>query len=209
MVNEETKFKLKEIRSSYRLMMNGPGSQSMREKGLDYKINWGVPLISLKQMAVQYGKDYDLAVELWKDDIRESKILATLIMPVDKMLPEITDIWMDSIHNQEIVEMLAFNLLQYVDYAPVIAYQWMSYNSPLYQIAAYDILSRLFMQGKEPNERGINEFLDQVAVALQGDHIGVKHAASNCVQRFADMGIVYRRMAKNALKEIMEIYDSF
>lgn len=205
MINEKIKSELKEIRSSYRLKMNGPGSQSMREKGLDYKLNWGVPLVDLKLMAKQYGKDYDLAIELWKDDIRESKILATLVMPAEKMLPEITEIWMDSIHNQELVEMLAFNLLQYVSYAPVIAYQWMSCDKPLYQIAAYDILSRLFMQGREPNERGINEFLDQVAVSLQEDHIGVRHAAANSVWRFADMGVVYSRMAKNALKGILEV----
>ncbi len=68
-------------------------------------------------------KTIDLAIELWKEDIRECKILATLIMPADKMLPEITDLWMEQVQSQEMAEMLAFNLLQHVDYAPVIAYQ--------------------------------------------------------------------------------------
>ena len=40
------------------------------------------------------------------------------------MLPEITDLWMEQVQSQEMAEMLAFNLLQHVDYAPVIAYQW-------------------------------------------------------------------------------------
>lgn len=46
--------------------MNGPSSQSMREKGLDYKINWGVPFMELKKMAKDYGKDFNLAIELWE-----------------------------------------------------------------------------------------------------------------------------------------------
>ena len=39
-------------------MMNGVASQSMRDKGLGYKINWGIALPALKEMAAEYGKDY-------------------------------------------------------------------------------------------------------------------------------------------------------
>lgn len=113
-MNEETHQKLMTIKRSFRLLMNGPGSQSMRDKGLGYKLNWGVPFYELKKMAEEYGKDYDLAIELWKEDIRECKILATLVMPADKMLPEITDLWMEQVQSQEMAEMLAFNLLQHV-----------------------------------------------------------------------------------------------
>ncbi len=204
-MNEQTHQKLMEIKRSFRLLMNGPGSQSMRDKGLGYKINWGVPFTELKKMAEEYGKDYDLAIELWKEDIRECKILATLIMPADKMLAEITDLWMEQINNQEMIEMLVFNLLQNVEYAPVIAYQWIASDKPLYEMAGFHLLSRLFAKGQEPNERGINEFLDQAATVLQGDNMGVKHAAINSVMRFCDFGEDFEKIARGALKGIVEI----
>lgn len=204
-MNEQTHQKLMEIKRSFRLLMNGPGSQSMREKGLGYKINWGVPFTELKKMAEEYGKDYDLAIELWKEDIRECKILATLIMPADTMLAEITDLWMEQVNNQEMVEMLVFNLLQNVEYAPVIAYQWIASDKPLYEMAGFHLLSRLFAKGQEPNERGINEFLDQAAAVLQGDNMGVKHAAINSVMRFCDFGEDFEKIARGALKGIVEI----
>lgn len=204
-MNEQTHQKLMEIKRSFRLLMNGPGSQSMREKGLGYKINWGVPFTELKKMAEEYGKDYDLAIELWKEDIRECKILATLIMPADKILAEINDLWMEQVNNQEMVEMLVFNLLQNVEYAPVIAYQWIASDKPLYEMAGFHLLSRLFAKGQEPNERGINEFLDQAATVLQGDNMGVKHAAINSVMRFCDFGEDFEKIARGALKGIVEI----
>lgn len=204
-MNEETHQKLMQIKRSFRLLMNGPTSQSMSQKGIGYKINWGVPFIELKKMASEYGKDYSLAIELWKEDIRECKILATLIMPAEEMLPEITDIWMEQVKTQEMAEMLAFNLLQYVSYAPVIAYQWMASDKPLYQIAGFQLLARLFANGQEANERGINEFLDQASTALQGDNMGVKHAAANCVLRFADLGEEYEKVARMALRGIIEL----
>lgn len=204
-MNEETHQKLMKIKRSFRLLMSGPTSQSMTQKGLGYKINWGVPFIELKKMALEYGKDYELAIELWKEDIRECKILATLIMPAEKMLPEITDIWMEQVKSQEMAEMLAFNLLQYVDYAPAIAYEWIATDKRLYEIAGFQLLARLFANGQEANERGINEFLDQATVALQGDNMGIKHAAANCVLRFADLGEEYEKIARAALKGIFEL----
>ena len=71
--------RLREIKQSFRLMMNGVASQSMREKGLDYKLNWGAPFTSLKEKAEEIGKDYDLSIALWKEDIRECYVMVMII----------------------------------------------------------------------------------------------------------------------------------
>lgn len=200
MTNEEIESKIKELKRGFRLVMNGPASQSMREKGLDYRLNWGVPFIQLKQMAADLPHDYDFAIALWKEDIRECKILATLLMPHDKMPEEVAEIWMEQTHSQEMAEMQAFNLYQYVSYAPKLAYRWMALDDTVKEICAYDILGRLFMKGQEPNERGINEFIDQAVTALKSPSAGLRHAAMNALTRFADLGLVFERLAKAALK---------
>lgn len=194
-----------EIKRSFRLLMNGVASRSMRDKGMDYKLNWGVSLPHLQEMAQEYGKDYDLAIALWKEDIRECKILATLIMPVSEMSRELVDVWMERLHSQEMAELLSFHLLQYVDFAPALAYEWMASDKDLYQITAYHLLSRLFLRGQEPDERGINELLDQAAVALQSDNLGVRHAATNCILRFASLNDSYADIARKALKGLIEL----
>ena len=201
-MDETVKEKVKEIKQSFRLVMNGPASQSMREKGLKYKLNWGVPVPTLKAMAKDYGKNYDLAIELFKEDIRECKILATMIMPPERMLPEIIDVWMEQTTQNEIAEQLAFNLLQYLDYAPMLAFEWIATDKPIYKLTGYHLLSRLFMKGKEPDERGINEFLDQVEADLQGYDNSLKHAAYNCLLRFCDLGDDYEKIAAKALKQL-------
>ncbi len=198
-MKKDVSIKILEIKKSFHLRMNGVASQSMREKGLDYKINWGIGLPQLKEMAKQYGKDYDLAIALWKEDVRECKILATLIMPADKMLPGVVDIWMEQTHTQELAELSAFNLYQYLTYAPVIAFKWIASNNDIPQLCGYQLLARLFIKGQEPNERGINEFLDQVSVVLENGNTNVCHAALTCVEHFCNLGDVYAILAKKAL----------
>ena len=198
----DVKEQIKEIKQSFRLMMDGMVAKSMRDKGLDYKLNWGATLPRLRGMADEIGMNYDLAIALWKENIRECKILATMIMPPDRMLPEVADIWMEQTQNQEIAEQAAFNLYQYLPYAPEKAYTWMASEKELYQLCGFHIISRLFMNKQEPNERGINEFIDQALVALQSESIPVKKAAMSAIQRFAELGLVYERIAKSAIKQI-------
>ena len=192
---------IKEIKRSFRQMMDGAVAQSMRDKGVDYHLNWGATLSRLRAKADEIGSNYDLAVALWKENVRECKILATMIMPPKEVLPEVIDIWMEQTPTQEIAEQAAFNLYQYLPFAPEKAYTWIAYDKPLFQLCGFHILTRLFMNGQEPNERGINEFIDQALAALQGDSLPVRKAAMSSLQRFAELGLVYERIAKSALKQ--------
>jgi len=201
---------IKEIKQSFRLMMDGMVAASMRNKGANYKLNWGATLPRLRDKAEELKQmfnvsclmfnQYDLAIALWKENVRECKILATMLMPADQMLPEVVDIWMEQTDSQEIAEQASFNLYQYLPYAADKAYTWMASDKELYQLCGFHILSRLFMNKQEPNERGINEFIDQALAALEGDSLIVKKAAMNAMIRFAEIGLVYERLAKSALK---------
>lgn len=201
-MNEQIQERVKDIKQSFRLLMDGKTAQSMRDKGVEYKLNWGASIPMLKEKAEEIGKDYHLAIELWKADVRECKILATMIMPANEILPEVVDLWMEQTVSQEIAEQASFNLYQYLPYAPAKAYQWMASEKELYQLCGFHVLTRLFMNKQEPNERGINEFIDQALAALQGSSMMVRKAAMQCMIRFSELGLVYERMAKSALKSL-------
>ena len=222
---------VKEIKQSFRLMMDGAVAQSMRDKGLNYHLNWGATLPRLQAKAQEIkamfndsersefnvSDDsersefnvlslmfnlYDLSIALYKENVRECKILATMLMPPDEILPEVVDIWQEQIPSQEIAEQLAFNLYQHLPFAAEKAYQWIASDKEYDQLCGFHVLSRLFMNGQEPNERGINEFLDEALCALQGPFPSVRKAALQSLQRFAELGILYERLAKSATKSI-------
>ncbi len=196
----ETQETLKQIKSRFRLMMNGVVSQSMRDKGLGYKINWGIAFPELKRLAGEYGKDYDLAVALWKEDIRECKILATLLMPAEELQTDMAELWVSEIPNQEMAEMTAFNLFQYIDDAKDLALKWLSSDKDTILICGYNVLSRLFMKGEELSFREINEFIDQSQAVLGSDNMSVRHAALNSLSRFSEISDEHKKIVDTALK---------
>jgi len=213
---------VKEIKQSFRLMMDGAVAQSMRDKGLNYHLNWGATLPRLQAKAEEirfmvndsrfmvndsslptlHSSLYDLSIALYKENVRECKILASMLMPPDEVLPEVIDIWQEQIPTQEIAEQLAFNLYQHLPFAADKAYQWIASDKEYDQLCGFHVLSRLFMNGQEPNERGINEYLDQALCALQGPYPAVRKAAMQSLQRFAELGLLYERLAKSATKSI-------
>lgn len=202
-MNEDVNETVKEIKRSFRLLMNGVASQSMRQKGVDYKINWGVSLPDLQKMAQQYGKCYKLAIALWQENIRECKILATLIMPPDEMDKTLAEQWVREINSQDMAEMACFNLFQHLHHAADMSYQLMKSNREIEQMCGYLVLSRLFMKGENPHGNRINEFIDDVAHALNSENMGVRHAALNCVNKFAELGEDFRNMAENRLNLLL------
>ena len=278
-MNPQVDQQLKQIKQSFRQMMDGSVAQSMRDKGVDYHLNWGATIPRLRQMADElrmklenqsaeipadntmaaanstlytlHSKLYALSIALWKENVRECKILATMLMPPE-ILPEVVDIWMEQTETLEVAEQAAMNLYCRLPYAPQKAFQWIASDKPLYQLCGFHVLSRLFMNGQEPNERGINEFLDQALAALQQQAapagtmaptpagtiastpagtiaptpagtiaptpgvstpgtspgpspstsliLAVRKAAMNSISHFADLGLVYERLADSALR---------
>lgn len=177
---------LKDIKTQLRLSMNGAVSQSMREKGLVYKLNFGVELPRIKGIAASYEKDHALAQALWKEDIRECKILAGLLQPVDTFLPEIADIWVDTMPTVEIAELTSMNLFQHLPYAPAKAFRWIADERELAQICGFLTIARLLQKKGDMEDRVANEFLDQSVSSFLAGSYSVRSSVMAALRRFME-----------------------
>lgn len=176
---------IKEIKGQFRLYMNGIASQSMREKGLGYKLNFGIELPRLKEIAARYEKKHEVAQTLWKENIRECKILAGMLQPVETFYPEIADIWIEDMHYPEIAELTCMNLFQYLPYASEKAFEWMADEREYFQLCGFMLMAKLLMNGNKLNERSEAEFLDQAIVTLESEGVLSQKAAATALKKFA------------------------
>lgn len=182
----ELQEQLKDIKTQLRLSMNGAVSQSMREKGLVYKLNFGVELPRIKSIAAAYEKNHPLAQALWKEEIRECKIMAGLLQPVDSFLPEIADIWVEDIRHIEIAELTCMNLFQHLPYAPAKSFHWIADEKEYMQVCGFLTIARLLMRKGDMSERVENEFLDQAIVAFLSGSYHVQNAVLTAIRRFME-----------------------
>lgn len=123
--------------------MNGIVATSMREKGMDYRMNFGVTVPELRKIAAEYEPDARLADELWRRDVREFKILATLLYPVHAFFKETAIGWAYDIPNQEIREQLCMNLLQKTPFADELVQEWIGQDNESIRTTGYWLFARL------------------------------------------------------------------
>ena len=105
---------IRTIRNQLRLAMNGVTATSMREKGLRYKLNFGVSYPEIKTIAQQHEPSTPLAHALWATDCRELKILATLLQPPHEFPLSEALRWIEEVPYPEIVEFLCKHLLAHL-----------------------------------------------------------------------------------------------
>lgn len=197
MTPEELHQQIKDIKAQFRLFMNGMVSQSMREKGLDYKLNFGIEYPRIKEIAARCTPSHELAQALWKENIRECKIMAGLLQPVDTFYPEIAEIWIEGMAYPELAEYTVMNLFQKLPYASEVVFPWMADDREYFQLCGFLLIARLLMKGLKMNERAEDEFIDQAIVSLKSEYPTVARAAALAMKKFAaQSGAAKKRVQK-------------
>lgn len=163
-MEESTHDKVREIKKSLRLAMNGVVSTLQRRQGLDYKINFGVEIPRLKGIAEAHAKGKELAETLWQDNIRECKMLAIFLMP-ESEAAEVADRWIAETKFTEIADQLAMHLLCRLPDAWDKALRWSAMAEGLYAYCGYLTISHLVRKGVEPtNEQEAKFFCNLICL---------------------------------------------
>lgn len=168
---------IQSIRKDCRQAMNGIVSTSMREYGLDYKLNFGLVNLQIKALADKYGPSASLAEALWKETTRELKILSTLIYPIEEFDETTAQRWVTEIPNQEIREQICINLLQNLPYATQIAKKWANDADEEVRTTGYWLLTRLLL-GKKIQTEVSPEELAQVWEDVVSDKLFLRKGAA-------------------------------
>lgn len=142
-MSENQKDRLRHIKQHLHNAMNGVASTSMRQRGLDYRVNFGLSSLSLKKMAADLGKNHELAQLMWAENIRDLRILATFVQPVETFTAELANSWVVSIQFPEEAEYAAMNLFQYLPDAQLIALNFIHSENEMIRYAGWQLLARI------------------------------------------------------------------
>ena len=187
-MDSTTTEKLQLIKRDFRSLMNGTAAASLREKGLHYRLIFGVEWPQLMRLSAEIGKDHDLAQALWKEDIRECRLLAGLIQPVETFSLELADVWIETMHYPEEAQYTVLSLFQHLPHVSEAAFNWIARSEEMYRLCGWLVLARLFMKGLPLNPRSEDEFIDQAETSLQDPSLAVRVAARNAVLKYSLIG---------------------
>ena len=150
--------------------MNGVISTSMRQKGMNYKLIFGVPIPEIKHIAAAHEPDAELARTLWKEDVREMKILATLLFPAGSMTQEEALAWMREIPYPEIAEQCCNNLFPTVEQPDQLALKFLAdKKSPFGRMCGFLLWAQLFKKNLAVEKSRVEAFLAECTCTIHPD----------------------------------------
>ena len=135
------------IKKELRACMNGILSARMREVGMPFQLIFGVELPRLRSIADEFPQNIELANYLWSQNIRETKLLAIMLMPPEIFTPEISNNWANTMVTAEEAQILAMMLLSKTYHAKETCLAWLKGGESLPSVCACLCLRHLLVQG--------------------------------------------------------------
>lgn len=193
---------LRYIKRGLRGVMNGPVSQSMRDMGLGYKVNFGVELPRLREMAATLPHTYDLAAALWKEDIRECRLLAAMLMPAEAFSEALAEVWVEQMRFPEEAQCTVLHLFARLPFAGALAFAWIAREGRLFRLCGWLLLSRLFIAGARPTPRDADAIADYALTELRDKDRLLAKAAHTALLHYAELGEEEAERADEVLDSI-------
>lgn len=160
--NQETENKFQQILTQIKLRKSGEVSDLMKQKGIQYKINWGVSIIDLREIASQFEPDHLLALKLWNKQWRETMILATLIDDPKQVTEEQIDFWTKTFENTEIAEQASANLWVNSKFAFIKAMEWCRAKKHIVRYTGIHLIGRLALTNKSAIDEMFEPFFEEL-----------------------------------------------
>lgn len=125
-----------------RKQMNGAVLDTLRYYGADYGLNHGVAIHSLRETARETGRDDGFARFLYRQQVRELRIIALWIAEPDCTTAADFPFWAAGIINSEVAEQAAHALLSQIDDIDALLAGWCASENALLAYAALLAASR-------------------------------------------------------------------
>ncbi len=161
-----TQQEILDIKKDLRASMNGILSARMRVAGMPYKLVFGVELPRLQGIAEQFAPSRPLAQALWNENIRETRLLACLLMPPQEFTPDLADIWGEEIPTAEVAQVMATHLMPKAPGACGHAFEWIASDSEMKQLCGFLCIARLLQQDSPVEERSLGELENQAQALM-------------------------------------------
>jgi len=159
--NNDSEKNYQSLLSKIKLLRNGDIADAMKRTGIEYKMNWGVSLVILRQMAKEFEPDHLLALKLWNKQWRETSILATLLDEPQKISEEQMDFWTKTFESVEIAEIASTHLWVKSKFAFVKALEWCRGKKHLVRFTGIHLVGRLAITDKQAIDEMFEPYFDE------------------------------------------------
>lgn len=195
---------LDEILSRLRSLSNPKAVAGMARFGINPKNTYGISIPTLRKIAIELGRDHDLAQQLWGSGIHEARILAAMIDDYEKVTEHQMESWVKDFDSWDVCDQCCNNLFAKTRFAHQKAAEWSSRKEEFVKRAGFALMAALAVHDKDTPDAKFLIFLPLIKLRSSDERNFVKKAVNWALRQ---IGKRNRRLNRSAIKTAREIRE--
>lgn len=171
--------------------------EGMKRFGIAPDTALGIPLPKLRKLAKEIGKDHALALKLWKLDIHEAKLLATMTADPKLLTPQLMDSWADDFYSWDIVDQCCSNLFDRTPFYREKILLWIESEKEYVRRAGFVLMATSAVHDKAAPDSQFISYLPLIKRYATDERNFVKKAVNWALRQ---IGKRNEKLRKEALK---------
>jgi len=199
------KVEYDDILKKLRALSNPKAVEGMARFGINPKNTYGVSIPNLRKMAKETGVNHTLAQQLWKSDIRETRILASMIDDSEVVTEEQMERWVKDFNYWEICDQCCMNLFKYTEFAYQKCVKWSLNEREFVKRAGFVLMACLVASDKKADDKQFERFLPIIKREAVDNRNYVKKAVNWALRQIGKRNLNLNKKAIETTKEIEKI----
>lgn len=184
---------------------NPDNLEGMARFGMAVEKRLGVAVPEMRRIAKETGKDYKLAVKLWKTGIAEARIVASMIAVPEALTEQDMNAWVKDINSWDVCDQVCMNLFEKTPLARQRIIEWSERDEEFVKRAAFALLACLAWHDKKATDEEFIEFLPVIKLGATDERNFVKKAVNWALRNIGKRNCKLNQAAIQTAKEIQRL----
>ncbi|MCU7550362.1 DNA alkylation repair protein [Chitinophagaceae bacterium LB-8] len=198
---------VQEILQTLQQHSNFVNIQGMSRYGINTEKAFGIKIPILRQLAKSIGKNHPLALELWKSEFHEARLLAIFIADPKQVDETLMEQWVLDFNSWDICDQCCSNLFERTPFAFQKALEWVDRNEEFVKRAGFVLIAVLAVHRKKLNDQEFLPFFSCIEEKSDDERNFVKKAVNWALRQLGKRSSLLRDRAIEVC-ERLKVRDS-
>lgn len=199
------KMRYDDIIRKLKSLSNPRAVEGMAKYGITPERTYGVSIPNLRKIAEEIGKDPELAKKLWESNIRETRILASMVDNPEVVAEEQMERWVKDFDYWEVCDQVCQNLFTYTKFAYQKAIEWSGRDEEFVKRAGFALIAWLAFKDKEAKNEQFEKFLPVIKRESTDDRNFVEKAVNWALRQIGKRNLSLNRKVIETAREIQKM----
>jgi 3-methyladenine DNA glycosylase AlkD len=179
--------------------------EGMARYGMTAEHRLGVSVPEMRKIAKELGKAHKLALELWKTEIPEAKIVAAMIDESEKLTEKQMEDWVKDINSWDVCDQVCMNLFEKTPLAWKKILDWPKREGEFVKRTAFALIACLAWHDKKVEDEKFIKLFPLIKQGATDERNFVKKAVNWALRNIGKRNPNLNKAAIRAAKEIQQI----